>query len=351
MMGTEGTGLSPLPLRVLDCLRPSRSRWWIVTIIVGIALAMVVGMVSAAGIAVLIALVAVLPAAVSGILVARWLGRWAGIGWREVVTCVCWGMGVAAFFSAWAGEQMTLVFNPVGQDGVVREVLPAGWTAVPVIEEFAKAAGLVAVWAIARTRMAGPMAGAAYGAILGTGFMIVEDASRLAAEPWPSSIVGWFVSALTSPAHASFTVWTGLAVGFATWCRAPAAKAIIVGAGFAVAVGGHAMTNAAMANGLFALTPFIASVTVALGWIAITSFVLVLLRQYVTLQARVRLGELSTAMALDELDAVATYPGRRAWIGSFPRAARGAPRGRIMLIATWASRGAPGARGDESVSV
>lgn len=188
----------------------------------------------------------------------------------------------------------------------------------PVVEECAKAAGILILLLFFRKQFDGPVDGLVYGATVAAGFAFTENILYFGQALIESGGVGmaftFFLRGILSPfAHVMFTACTGVALGFAVRGRGFWRGAGIFVLGLLLAIGLHALWNGStfIAEGLdgFFLLYFV--VQVPLFTLAIV-FV-VLLRRAEARLTRARLTEYADAgwFTAAEVETLSTGAGRR----------------------------------------
>ena len=170
----------------------------------------------------------------------------------------------------------------------------------PLVEEGAKAAGILILLLFFRKQFDGPVDGLVYGATVAAGFAFTENILYFGQSLIESGGIGlgftFLLRGLMSPfAHVMFTACTGVALGFAVRQKNWFAGAGIFLVGLALAVGLHALWNGStfLVEGLGGFFLLYFAVQVPLFALAIV-FV-VLLRRAETRLTRARLGEYAEA--------------------------------------------------------
>ncbi|MFD8025908.1 PrsW family intramembrane metalloprotease [Streptomyces lavendulae] len=184
----------------------------------------------------------------------RWLGRAAPVPWRQLMFCFGWGACTAALIAILANSFATEWIAAATTDPFDADRF--GSVAIaPVVEESAKAAALLLVFAFRRRQFTGPADGFVLAGFTATGFACTENVLYLgnAFEEDLAKGTGvldsvtaatFFVRAVLSPfAHPLFTVLTGLGFGMAAVGagRARGAGPPLLGLG--LAMGLHALWN------------------------------------------------------------------------------------------------------------
>ncbi|MEU3773624.1 PrsW family intramembrane metalloprotease [Streptomyces sp. NPDC032472] len=187
----------------------------------------------------------------------RWLGRAAPRPWAQLLFCFGWGACAAALIAILANNFATEWISAATADPDHADEI--GSVAIaPVVEESAKAAALLLVFAFRRRQFTGPADGFVVAGFTATGFAFTENVLYLgnAFGEDAGSGVGaldsvtaatFFVRIVLSPfAHPLFTVLTGLGFGAVAALRPTAPRAARVGLpllGLTGAMGMHALWN------------------------------------------------------------------------------------------------------------
>ncbi|WP_418275678.1 PrsW family intramembrane metalloprotease [Isoptericola jiangsuensis] len=206
---------------------------------------MLAGGASGIGTSVVLALVP-LPALLAGILA---LDRLEPEPPDALVTAFGWGAGVSVLVALLVNTAGTeLLWTPLlGAEAGMLATVTVG---APVVEELAKGAVLVGLLWFRRQELNGPTDGIIYGSMVALGFATVENISYYAFAP-PGALAATFVlRGVVSPLlHPLCTSLIG--IGVATAALRPRGRRVApVVAGFAGAVGLHAVWNAAASFGL-----------------------------------------------------------------------------------------------------
>lgn len=132
--------------------------------------------------------------------------------------------------------------------------LTGGSIIAPLSEEGFKALLLVALFFFYRREFDGPLDGILYGALVGFGFSVVEDALYLVGAFAEGGWAAWGGLAalrvgLFTLNHSLFTAMTGLGFGLARLCRRWWPKPLLILAGLLLAIILHALHNAGAALG------------------------------------------------------------------------------------------------------
>ena len=118
----------------------------------------------------------------------------------------------------------------------------SNWSIVPVIEEAFKALAVVGLYTWARREIDGPLDGIVYGALVGFGFSMTENALYFLRYDNITALF-WLRSVLFGMNHAFFTSMVGLAFGLVRHQRDPVLKGLTLACGFLLAVLFHAVHN------------------------------------------------------------------------------------------------------------
>jgi len=255
---------------------------------------------------------------------AWWMDRWEPEPRAALLFAFLWGAGVSVLVALVVGAVVDAGIELAGGPNDATEFVGAAVQA-PLVEEIAKAFGLLLlVWA-ARRHFDGPVDGAVYATWIAGGFAFTENVLYFGSEIVEGGDVGmlFFVRGIMSPfAHVMFTVCTGIAIGFAVRRGAGAFGALGAAIlGLIPAIGLHALWNAA----LFVVTDFFGYYFTIQFPLFVGMIVLVLwLRKQEWRLTRERLAEVAAAGWLDvaEIDWLGTPAGRRrakAWARSVGR--------------------------------
>ena len=239
----------------------------------------------------LLSLAAVTPAAVVTMFAARWLDRKDRPGWAPTVIALAWGAGGAVLLATWGGSWLAEAVVYIDAQGALRERIASTWVLTPLVEETAKAIGvLLVILAVGRSRFGGVLGGAMIGALVGVGFGWFEDAAAIATDTVANDLgygIGtWIVRTLTSPTHAAFTIWTGAGIGLAMTVRRRWARPVVAISGFTIACIAHGAVNHANLVGSSPMASFITALATAAGWVLVTVVIAVAARLWVTRRSR-----------------------------------------------------------------
>ncbi|QJU53735.1 PrsW family intramembrane metalloprotease [Herbiconiux sp. KACC 21604] len=198
----------------------------------------------------------------------------------------------------------------------------------PVVEEGAKAAGILILLLFFRKQFDGPVDGLVYGATIAAGFAFTENILYFGQSLIESGGIGlgftFVLRGIMSPfAHVMFTACTGVALGFAVRRRNWLAGAGIFVLGLLLAIGLHALWNGStyLVEGLGGF--FLLYLVVQVPLFALAVVFVVLLRRAETRLTRARLQEYAAAgwFSPAEVDMLSTGTGRRqakTWARTLP---------------------------------
>ena len=172
------------------------------------------------------AILFVVPLVALYFVVIRSVDRYMPEPWWLLFLCLIWG-AVGAVIPSLAGgllgqEALAAALNPLDtkQGSVLVENTAATFLA-PLVEEPAKAFGLLAIYFFSRRRVHethGPLSGMVYGGIIGLGFTFTEDLLYIVGAAEKFGGAGFFGvyflrTLLLGLGHATFTAFTGLGFG------------------------------------------------------------------------------------------------------------------------------------------
>jgi len=183
-----------------------------------------------------------------------------------------WGALVATALSIGLSLALTPLLEGIG----VPSEVAAPVVAAPIVEEFAKAMGVVAIFAFARREFNGVVDGIVYAGMVAIGFAFVEDILYLARSYevlGQSGLVSVFVlRCLVTPfAHPIFTVCFGIALGLVAH-QQRARYAVVPLIGYLAAVAVHAVWNGAALTDLWLPLYFLLQVPLFIGFVVIVVF-------------------------------------------------------------------------------
>ncbi|GHD66215.1 hypothetical protein A6A28_35875 [Streptomyces sp. CB03578] len=213
-----------------------------------------------------------------------WVGRAAPRPRAELLFCFGWGAGAAALIAILANSFATEWIARTTADASAADRL--GSVAIaPVVEELAKAAPVLLVFAVRRRQSAGPADGLVAAGFTATGFAFTENILYLGNAYGQDLASGtgvlesmtaatFFVRVMVSPfAHPLFTVLSGLGFGAATLGAGRARRFGLPAAGLALAMGTHALWNSSSRFGEYGFAVVYGSVMVpvfgVLLWLAV----------------------------------------------------------------------------------
>ncbi|MFB2584074.1 PrsW family glutamic-type intramembrane protease [Herbiconiux liukaitaii] len=214
----------------------------------------------------------------------------------------------------------------------------------PVVEEGAKAAGILILLLVFRRQFDGPVDGLVYGATVAAGFAFTENILYFGQSLIESGGVGlgftFVLRGIMSPfAHVMFTACTGVALGFAVRGRGFWRGAVIFVVGLVLAIGLHALWNGStfLVEGIEGFFLLYLVVQVPLFIIAIV--LVVQLRKAEARLTRARLAEYAEAgwFSAAEVEMLATGAGRAQamrFAKSFPGGQGGAAMKSFIRTAT-----------------
>jgi RsiW-degrading membrane proteinase PrsW (M82 family) len=172
-----------------------------------------------------------------------WLDRYSNEPVPMLMLAFGWGATVSVLISLVLNTTGSLLIVLAGGSPDAGAVVVA-----PVVEEFAKGAGLVVVLIVLRDRFDGILDGLVYAGFIGAGFAYVENILYFGRELATGGVAAlgavFVVRAIMSPfAHPMFTAATGIGVGAAIGASATRVRVLAPMAGLAVAVMLHALWN------------------------------------------------------------------------------------------------------------
>lgn len=165
----------------------------------------------------LIVVLAVIPAAVYSMLVVT-LDRFDHEPWYTMLGAFLWGAIVATFFSLILNTVTGLAVLTAWDEYTMGVVLPI--VVAPIVEETTKGVAILLLLLAVRHELDSVLDGIIYGALVGLGFAMTENAlyyANFLAEGGPIALfIGFFVRAgFGGFAHAIFTAATGAGLGWA----------------------------------------------------------------------------------------------------------------------------------------
>jgi len=175
--------------------------------------------------------IAAIPTLIYSLLI-WWLDRYEKEPFALVLAAFCWG-ALPAIVLALLFEDM---LGPPGSRTT------SVWL-VPLVEECIKALALVGLFLWARSEFDGPLDGIVYGALVGFGFAMTENALYFALHHSQIGDLFWTRAVLFGANHALFSSAIGLALGAIRYHTSRLLKLAALGGGLALAVLFHALHN------------------------------------------------------------------------------------------------------------
>lgn len=180
---------------------------------------------------------AAIPTAVYSLLI-WWLDRYEKEPLHLIVAAFLWGslpaIGLALVIESGLASSATQAL--LGPDRVA-------WSIAPLVEEPIKALALLGLFLFARREFDGALDGIVYGALVGFGFSMTENALYFARPAADLSASFWVRGVVFGMNHAFFTSMVGLAFSSARYDRTPWRAAAVCCGGLALAVLFHALHN------------------------------------------------------------------------------------------------------------
>ncbi|GAB2461266.1 RsiW-degrading membrane proteinase PrsW (M82 family) [Conyzicola lurida] len=246
----------------------------------------------------------------------HWIDRWEPEPRGILVFAFLWGAGASVAVALIVGAQLTGVISAITSDVGAGEFLSAVVEA-PLVEEGAKALGLLLIFLFARKHFDGPIDGLVYAAWVAGGFAFTENilyfgVQLLTVGTLDGGLAEIFLArGLMSPfAHVMFTACTGIALGFAARRTNAVAAVGVLLLGLVPAVLLHAFWN----GSLYFVSDFYAYYAVVqfplfAGGVLIVLF----LRRQEAALTHERLSEYAAVgwFNRDEVNSLATGAGRR----------------------------------------
>jgi RsiW-degrading membrane proteinase PrsW (M82 family) len=181
-------------------------------------------------------LIAAAPTAVYTLLL-WWLDRYEKEPLGLLFVAFIWG-ALPAILLALVSELILAL--PLGQSPIGPDVANIG--IAPVIEEICKALAVVGLFIWARDEFDGPLDGIVYGALIGFGFSMTENAIYFAFTTDPGTLF-WVRSVFFGANHALFTAVVGLALGLVRYHRSAVGQVAALAIGMIIAITLHALHN------------------------------------------------------------------------------------------------------------
>ncbi|MGV8896648.1 MAG: PrsW family intramembrane metalloprotease [Rhodoglobus sp.] len=295
----------------------------------------------------------------------RWIDRWEPEPRLAVVFAFLWGAAVAVVIALVVGGGIDPVIMLVSQGNSFIYQFVGAAIQAPLVEESAKGLGLLVIFFAARKYFDGPVDGVVYAAWVAGGFAFTENILYFGSQLLdagtafsPDVAFIFFVRGVMSPfAHVMFTMFTGIALGFAA--RRGLGAIGVVGLfllGLIPAMLLHALWNGA----LFFVNDFFGYYAIVQFPLFVLAIVLVrFLRKQESKLTFDRLNEYASVgwFSHDEIPALATGQGRRQAMAWARRNGNGAVMKRYIRDATTLAftrqriitgRGGIGATADEA---
>ena len=263
-------------------------------------------------------LMALIPLAIV-FLGVRWIDRWEREPRLAVLFAFLWGAAVAVIIALVVGDGVDPLITLLSQGNEQLYQFIGAAIQAPLVEESAKGLGLLVIFIAARKYFDGPVDGIVYAAWVAGGFAFTENILYFGSQLVdagtafsPDVAFIFFVRGVMSPfAHVMFTMFMGLALGFA----ARRGSTILAALGlFIIGLIPAALLHALWNGALFFVNDFF-------GYYAIVQFPLfvlaiVLVRFLRRQEAKLTFDRLSEYAAVgwfahDEVPALATAEGRR----------------------------------------
>jgi len=158
-----------------------------------------------------------------------------------------WGAGLAALASAAANDGLQAWLGAVAGAERARTLTPL--LAAPVVEELTKATALGAVLLLWPAHLDGVVDGIVYGALVGTGFALTENARYFTLAAVQGGMDGltravYLRGLVAGLDHALFTATVGAGLGYVREVRSTAARVLVPVAALGAAVAQHVAWNA-----------------------------------------------------------------------------------------------------------
>jgi protease PrsW len=249
----------------------------------------------------------------------RWIDRWEPEPKLAALFAFLWGAAVAVIIALAVGDGIDPVITLIARGNEqVYQFIGAAIQA-PLVEESAKGLGLLVIVMVARRYFDGPVDGIVYAAWVAGGFAFTENILYFGSQLLdagtafsPDVAFIFFVRGVMSPfAHVMFTMFTGLALGFA----ARRGFGFVATVGFFILGLIPAMLLHALWNGaLFFVNDFFGYYVIVQLPLFVLAIVLVrFLRRQEAKLTFDRLSEYAAVgwFSFDEIPALATARGRR----------------------------------------
>ncbi|MFZ1753046.1 MAG: PrsW family intramembrane metalloprotease, partial [Caldilineaceae bacterium] len=226
-------------------------------------------------------------------------------------------MGIVAFLWGAIPAVVTSLFGEiiigvpfVGDPGSLTAAVVESALVAPVVEELAKGAALFAIYKFMRNEFDGVLDGLTYGALIGFGFAMTENFLYFVGAFSEGGFVDlslliFLRAVIFGLNHALYTGLFGIGLGMARQATSPTSARRWAVAGFAAAVGSHALHNLGASlssvNGL----GIVLSLGLAVGGIALVGIVMLLTWRQEHLWLRDELlGEVGVLLSQAEYDSL-----------------------------------------------
>jgi len=165
--------------------------------------------------------------------------------WTAMAAAFVWGAAVAAGLSGMLNQGIASWLASSSGGAAAGALAPV--LVGPPVEELVKAAALAVLLAAWRDRVGGVREGVVYGALLGLGFAMAENADYFvltAVGGGPAGLArSVWLRGLLAPSHAVFTATAGAGLGFALGTRAGARRVAAPALALALAIVHHVLWN------------------------------------------------------------------------------------------------------------
>lgn len=265
--------------------------------------------------AILTILASVAPAVMYS-LVVWWLDRYEKEPWGLLAATFVWGAIPAVVLSLMGECVLGIPFAGLFDEATAQ--LVSGGVVAPIIEEIAKAVAIALVFLIFRSEIDGMLDGIVYGALVGFGFGMTENALYFLGALMEGDVGHWLIVVFTRTVifglnHGLFSGIVGMGFGYAAVARSRWRRWAAPFVALAVAVWVHALHNVTVSLAAEMCWPIVISLATDWGG-AIILLIMVLLswdreKAWITRELRdeVSAGTLSQ----DDYETTALY-GRRA---------------------------------------
>ena len=208
-----------------------------------------------AGTPALLLVASAVPALCYAVLIAR-IDRFARQSVGLQLIMLLWGASAAAILATAGNDAAQAWLGALDTAESARALTPR--LVAPAIEELAKAAGLALPLLLRRDALDGVLDGIVYGALIGIGFALAENASYFVLAAVQGGETGlaqniYLRALLGGLNHAAFTATTGAAIGWAVRQRG-ARRWVAPPLGLGLAIAAHVAWNALAADTINTLT-------------------------------------------------------------------------------------------------